>query len=193
MKQVEKYQIFCDMDGVLVDLIRGVSETLYENPPENASKNYIDIQSKARAILNGKPITEEHLNKTHPKFIKEARNFLYRVLMDNRKFWMNLKWLSDGKKLWNYIEKFDPMILSRPTDLQAVIGKKKWVKDNLGLSKEKVQIRYDKSPYAQHEGKIGILIDDFESNTRKFKESGGLTILYKNASQAIEELKALGF
>ena len=40
MKQVEKYQIFCDMDGVLVDLIRGVSETLYENPPENASKNY---------------------------------------------------------------------------------------------------------------------------------------------------------
>jgi len=83
--------------------------------------------------------------------------------------------------------------LSKPTDLQAVIGKKKWVKDHIGLSKERVQIRYDKTPYAQHNGKIGVLIDDFESNISKFKDAGGVTILYTDPHDAIKELKSLGF
>jgi len=193
MEVTKKYQIFCDMDGVLVDLVGGVGEALYATPPDGASPNYIKSQNKARKVLEGKPLLSEHLDKTHPNFKKETRNFLYRVLMDNRRFWMNLKWLPEGKQLWEYIKKYDPVILSKPTDLQAVIGKKKWVKDNIGLSKERVQIRYDKSPYAQYDGKIGILIDDFESNTSKFQGAGGRTILYKNTPQAIKELKSFGF
>jgi len=106
---------------------------------------------------------------------------------------MNLKWQPRGKELWSYIQKFNPKILSRPVDLQSVIGKKKWVKDNLGLTGDNVQIRFDKNEFANQNGKIGILIDDFQSNTIPFKESGGKAILYKNTRQTIEELKALGF
>ena len=193
MEITEKYQIFCDMDGVLVDLVGGVGKALYEDAPTDASANYVKTQQKAREVLGGQPLLSEHLDKTHPNFKKDTRNFLYRVLMDNRRFWMNLEWLPDGKKLWDYIKKYDPVILSKPTDLQAVIGKKKWVKDNIGLPKERVQIRYDKSPYAQYEGKIGILIDDFESNTSKFDAAGGRTVLYKNTQHAIKELKSFGF
>ena len=193
MEITEKYQIFCDMDGVLVDLVGGVGKALYEDAPTDASANYIKIQQKAREVLDGQPLLSDHLDKTNPNFKKETRSFLYRVLMDNRRFWMNLEWLPDGKKLWDYIKKYDPVILSKPTDLQAVIGKKKWVKDNIGLPKERVQIRYDKSPYAQYEGKIGILIDDFESNTSKFDAAGGRTVLYKNTQDAITELKSFGF
>ena len=193
MEVTKKYQIFCDMDGVLVDLVGGVGKALYEDAPVDASANYVKTQQKAREVLDGQPLLSEHLDKTHPNFKKDTRNFLYRVLMDNRRFWMNLEWLPDGKKLWDYIKKYDPVILSKPTDLQAVIGKKKWVKDNIGLPKERVQIRYDKSPYAQYEGKIGILIDDFESNTSKFDAAGGLTVLYKNTQDAIKELKSFGF
>ena len=193
MEITEKYQIFCDMDGVLVDLVGGVGKALYEDAPADASANYVKTQQKAREVLGGQPLLSEHLDKTHPNFKKDTRNFLYRVLMDNRRFWMNLEWLPDGKKLWDYIKKYDPVILSKPTDLQAVIGKKKWVKDNIGLPKERVQIRYDKSPYAQYEGKIGILIDDFESNTSKFDAAGGRTVLYKNTQDAITELKSFGF
>ena len=69
----------------------------------------------------------------------------------------------------------------------------KWVKDHIGLPKERVQIRYDKSPYASYNGKIGVLIDDFESNTSKFEGAGGRTVLYKNTQQAIKELKSFGF
>lgn len=193
MEITNKYQIFCDMDGVLVDLVGGVGKALYEDAPTDASANYVKIQQKAREVLDGQPLLSEHLDKTHPNFKKDTRNFLYRVLMDNRRFWMNLEWLPDGKKLWDYIKKYDPVILSKPTDLQAVIGKKKWVKDNIGLPKERVQIRYDKSPYAQYEGKIGILIDDFESNTSKFDAAGGRTVLYRNTQDAITELKSFGF
>tara|TARA_R110002020_G_scaffold465187_1_gene686446 strand:- start:756 stop:1337 length:582 start_codon:yes stop_codon:yes gene_type:complete len=193
MEITNKYQIFCDMDGVLVDLVGGVGKALYEDAPTDASDNYVKIQQKAREVLDGQPLLSEHLDKTHPNFKKDTRNFLYRVLMDNRRFWMNLEWLPDGKKLWDYIKKYDPVILSKPTDLQAVIGKKKWVKDNIGLPKERVQIRYDKSPYAQYEGKIGILIDDFESNTSKFDAAGGRTVLYRNTQDAITELKSFGF
>ena len=190
---MKKFQIFCDMDGVLVDLVGGVADLVYAEPPEDASKNYIKTQHKAREALEGKPLKAENLDKNSPFFKKETRNFLYRVMMNNRHFWMDLKWLPGGKELWNYIEKYDPIILSKPTDLQAVIGKKKWVKDHIGLPKERVQIRYDKTPYAQHNGKIGILIDDFESNTSKFKDAGGLTILYTDPHDAIKELKSLGF
>ena len=193
MEITEKYQIFCDMDGVLVDLVGGVGKALYEDAPADASANYIKVQQKAQKVLDGQPLLPEHLDKTNPNFKKETRNFLYRVLMDNRRFWMNLEWLPDGKKLWDYIKKYDPIILSKPTDLQAVIGKKKWVKDQLDLPKDRVQIRYDKTPYAQHNGKVGILIDDFESNTTKFKDAGGVTILYTDPHDAIKELKSLGF
>tara|TARA_A100001015_G_C14952466_1_gene697331 strand:- start:477 stop:1055 length:579 start_codon:yes stop_codon:yes gene_type:complete len=191
--EINKYQIFCDMDGVLVDLVGGVDEALWEDAPSCASENYIKAQKEARDKLKGATLEPKHLDKKSVEFVKEARTFLYKVLMDNRRFWMKLEWLPGGKELWNYIKKYDPIILSRPTDLQAVIGKKKWVKDNIGLPRERVQIRYDKSPYANYNGKIGILIDDFESNTSKFEGAGGRTVLYKNTQQAIKELKSFGF
>ena len=191
--EINKYQIFCDMDGVLVDLVGGVDDALWGVAPLDASEKYVKAQKEARDKLKGATLEPKHLDKTSDEFIKEARTFLYKVLMDNRKFWMDLEWLPGSKELWNYIEKYDPIILSKPTDLQAVIGKKKWVKDHIGLPKERVQIRYDKAPYANYNGKIGILIDDFESNTSKFEGAGGLTVLYKNTQQAIKELKSLGF
>jgi hypothetical protein len=191
--EINKYQIFCDMDGVLVDLVGGVDDALWEEAPTCASENYVKAQQEARDKLKGATLESKHLDKTSDDFVKEARAFLYKVLMDNRRFWMNLEWLPGGKELWNYIKRYDPIILSKPTDLQAVIGKKKWVKDHIGLPKERVQIRYDKAPYANYNGKIGILIDDFESNTSKFEGAGGRTVLYKNTQQAIKELKSFGF
>ena len=189
----DKYQIFCDLDGVLVDLLAGVNDAIYGEPPKNSSSRYKKSQNKAREALAGGKLSEEDLNKQSDQFKKPVREFMYRVMTDDRHFWMNLPWQPEGRKFWDYIKKYNPIILSRPTDLQSLIGKKKWVKDNLGLTGDKVQIRYNKSPYASYKGKVGILIDDFESNVSKFQAAGGRTILYKSESQAIKELKSLGF
>jgi len=188
-----KYQIFCDMDGVLVDLMDGINDAIYADAPKDSSTRYIKSQLKAREALSGHPVTDKDTFKENPEFKKPVRTFMFRVMKDDRKFWMNLKWTPEGKQLWDYIKDYNPIILSRPTDLQSVIGKKKWVKDNLGLTGDNVQIRFNKNEFANQSGKIGILIDDFQSNTIPFKESGGKAILYKNTRQTIEELKALGF
>ena len=193
-KQIKKYQIFCDMDGVLVDLLEGVNQEIYSEPPADSSDRYKKAQIQAREALDGKKMQEKDADPNRPEdFKKPVRQFMYRVMGDNRRFWMNLPWRSEGKVLWDFIKKYDPKILSRPVDLQSVIGKKKWVKDNLGLSGTNVQIRKNKTNYATHEGKIGILIDDFTSNTVPFAEADGISILYKNTQQTIDELKALGF
>jgi hypothetical protein len=122
-----------------------------------------------------------------------VRDFMMRVMTTDRHFWMNLNWTEDGKELWEYIKDYNPIVLSIPTDLQSVIGKKKWVKDNLGLSGERVQIRYQKAPFAQYEDKTGLLIDDFVKNIKLFDEAGGKTIHFTSAPQAIEALKEYGF
>ena len=46
-QQIKKYQIFCDMDGVLVDLVGGVADLVYADPPEDASrKNILRLNTK---------------------------------------------------------------------------------------------------------------------------------------------------
>ena len=190
---VNKYQIFCDLDGVLVDLIAGVGKAIHADPPEGVSVRWIKAQRLAREDLGEAILNESQLNKFHKNFSKPIRNFMLRIMSDNRRFWMNLGWTEDGRELWEFIKDHDPIILSKPTDLQSVIGKKAWVKRNLGLNKERVQIRYDKSRYAQHNGKTGLLIDDFGTNIKAFAEADGKTIHFKNTKQAIEELKTYGF
>ena len=189
----DKYQIFCDLDGVLVSFTGGIEDAIRREPPENASSRYIKAHAAAREVLGDQTLEEKHLNKNDGAFLKPVHNFMMRVMMNDRRFWMNLKWAPGGQELWDYIKKYDPIILSKPTDLQAVIGKKKWVKDNLGLTGGRVQIRYNKSNYANHEGKTGLLIDDREIETSAYDAAGGETILFKNVGQAIRDLKEYGF
>ena len=70
---MEKFQIFCDMDGVLVDLVGGVGDLIYADPPEGASdQNTLKTQHKAMEALEGKPLKDENLDKNSPFFKKEA-------------------------------------------------------------------------------------------------------------------------
>lgn len=188
-----KYQIFCDLDGVLVDFYQGVSNAILNEAPEGASGRYLKAQAKAKEALGGVSLKEGHLQKDDECFKKPVRDFMFKAMYADRHFWMNLPWMSDGKKLWDFIKECDPIILSKPTDLQSVIGKKAWVKQNLGLNKGRVQIRRNKAPYAQFNGKTGLLIDDYHKNIVAFGENGGQTIHYKDVDEAIAQLKEYGF
>ena len=50
--EINKYQIFCDMDGVLVDLVGGVDDALWGVAPLDASEKYVKAQKAA--IVTGK-------------------------------------------------------------------------------------------------------------------------------------------
>ena len=178
-----KYQIFCDLDCVLVDLYKGV---------ENEIKK-LDPTDLVRIEMGEEELSGKHLSKDNESFKPKVHKFFRSTLYGNRKFWMNLPWMQEGKDLWNAIRDHDPIILSKPTDLDSVIGKKAWLKRNLGIPHHRILIRHNKSKYASFEGKCGLLIDDYESNIKAFRNAGGKAIHYRELNDALRGLKKYGF
>jgi hypothetical protein len=126
------------------------------------------------------------------------------TIRDVENFWMNLGWEKGGKKLWKYIKKYNPSILSAivnpQKDPKCGPGKLRWLSKNLGLNNS-VRInlvrRSQKQDYAKvnRGGKIeaAVLIDDFPKNIREWTAKGGIGILHTNTSSTISQLKRLGF
>lgn len=123
--------------------------------------------------------------------IKFGRNEFWEVINKaGSKFWSEIKWLPDGKQLWNYIKPYNPIILTAPSyDPSSKIGKKEWMENNLPGVEMILCYAKDKKQYASS---TSILIDDSESNIKDWSEAGGISILYTSTTQTIKELKKLG-
>ena len=123
----------------------------------------------------------------------------WQPILEYPNFWSNMPWLGQGRILWNYIQKFNPHILSayleKTFDPNCIPGKSAWCRKNLGITGGRVNLvrRRDKQNYAMNAGQPCILIDDYDKNTTQFKAKGGIGITFTSASKAISELKKLGF
>ena len=87
-------------------------------------------------------------------------------IRNDKRFWEDLPWMSDGKTLWNFIRPYKPDLLSAYTnrDSNCKPGKLKWASKNLGLGVNRVNLvmRSEKQGYAQTGYRSpAILIDDF--------------------------------
>jgi hypothetical protein len=124
---------------------------------------------------------------------KERRHFL--LAEANRVFWATNDWTKDGKDLWDYINKFNPTILSAvardcyPIQDEIVLGKLQWIKRNLGIKYMAEAILVHRRDKNRFGGPDGILIDDYEKNILEWRNTGGIGIHHKNAKDTIEELK----
>lgn len=124
MKKSEGVRIFCDMDGVLCDFDKQFQK-LIGYAPEKYEEKY-----------------------GSSKFFKQISN-------EGEKFWSTMGWTSDGKHLWNNIKKYNIFILSAPIrDKSSITGKKKWLKDNIDISEDKVIIDSNKQKYAKNKNDI---------------------------------------
>lgn len=105
-------------------------------------------------------------------------------------FWIGLEWMDDGKKLWNYIKKYDPQILSAPSrQNDSRVAKHDWVKRELpGVHLILRSAKYKKEFAAPNT----ILIDDRPENIESWNEAGGIGILHKSTKDTIRKLKSLG-
>ena len=165
-------RIYCDMDGVLCN---------FEQAAEKAV---------------GMPLSQWAL-EPRQKF-KTIRD-KWKPIMNTRNFWSNLPWNPGGQRLWSFINKYDPHILSayveQTTDPNCIPGKSKWARTRLGISGSKVNLvkRREKQNFAKVGGMPTILIDDYEKNIRQFRARGGIGILHTSTSNTINELKKLGF
>ena len=119
-----------------------------------------------------------------------TKKFWELITKVGEQFWSKMPWTSGGKQLWSYISKYNPSLLSAPSqDYSSRYGKKLWVKENLPGTKLILAKRENKQDYANNKS---ILIDDRIDNISEWKSAGGIGILFESTSQTINELKQLG-
>lgn len=171
----EKYRVFCDLDGVLVDFDRG-----FQGIEENTEK------------LSPKEYEKKH-----------GKNSIWPMLDKlGAEFWENLPWTKDGRELWDYIQRYNPIILSAPSrSPECLIGKAKWVNANLDIDqtpvtdpadmtpKTRLVLDQDKWKYAT--GKNDILIDDFKKKLEKWIDAGGTGILHNDSTDTVRVMEEI--
>ena len=155
----KSYQIYCDMDGVLVDFIDGIQQEL------NISRE--PTQKEITTFLST-------LYGSSKEFWSELD-----WMSDGKRLWDTLKDLNteiltacpDNCKL-------QPSVIR---------GKKMWCKSNLKISSGvNVTTRKGKLKFV---GPKNILIDDFIKNVNDWKAKGGIGIHHRTARATLVELK----
>ena len=154
------YKIYCDMDGVLTDFEKQFTDSISPWKP----KQFID--------KNGMD-----------EFWKE---------IDNRGvgFWVGMKWMEDGKELFEFLKNYKNVeLLSSPSlSENSRLGKRLWVKNNkLGV---KLNLEYSKNKQ-KHSAPNHILIDDRKDIIERWEDAGGVGILHTSTKNTIACLKKL--
>ena len=191
------YQIYCDMDGVLVDFLAGAIKKM--NDTINDKDHPLsELAEKVKLEIGQDFLELGHLTKGDPRCVDCAREYMRPLLENDEKFWADLPWMPEGKAIWNAVKDHNPLILTSPMDQNghtgSIKGKEKWIKRELGLDiNSRVIFSHDKYEYANEGGEPTILIDDYDKNIRLFKEHGGITIHHlgnlSSTLKALEDLK----
>ncbi len=196
IKNKKDIQIYCDMDGVLVDFEAGTVNyinadlTTPSRVPEKFLKHFQNLQSKLEDLGRDQEIEISDLTRDPERRIQEVRRYMYRRLEDDFEFWLSLPWTSDGKDLWNYLSNLTPQIkiLTAPMKGEGCrAGKLAWVQKNLG-TKFEVILEEDKW---KHASSNGLLIDDTFQKVKDWSSKGGLVIHHISAHDTLERLNEL--
>ena len=140
----------------------------------------------------------EHFTGKHPQeYEKEFGIEAFWHLIDVKigvRFWIGMEWMPRGKELWNFIQPYNPDLLTSPSrDNACRFGKQLWAKNNLN-PKPKVIMAYSKNKQ-NYANENSILIDDKKSNINEWKAAGGIAFRVRKGdiSDAINGLKELGY
>ena len=163
-KEIPSYKIYCDMDGVLTDFQKRFEHFTGMSPKEYENKH-------------------------------GTAGFWNLIDVEvGIKFWSDMDWMPEGKRLWNFIEKYNPDLLTSPSkDDGSRLGKKLWVRENLTpLPNVIFSYSKDKQRYANSNS---ILIDDKKSNINEWIAKGGIALRCKNGNitPVLEGLIKLGY
>ena len=198
------YQVFSDMDGVLVNFEGGVLEFMNKrfqelrNQPDHPDYNLARSAAKELGgwdVVNTKwHIARSDQEKSLPRNYR-VRDMMYRMVEDNVDLWANLGWERGGKELWDYIKDIPGLeILSAPMAEGSKVGKRRRGERELRVPVEKGNLSDSQKPYGVWNGKQGLLIDDRDKYVNEFREGGGIAIKHDpdNVAATIEQLKELG-
>lgn len=166
--------------------INTISELL-----KQSDMNGYELFCDADGVLTDFDNEFEKLSGQNPDIFLETHteNEMWKLIASKTNhFWLHMDWVPDGKKLWNFIKNFNPIILTAPAKSVPNCEKDKlaWFKKEIGNIK--VFVEGKKYKYAH---KNAILIDDKIKNIELWIEAGGIGILHKSAEETIIELQNL--
>jgi hypothetical protein len=192
-------QIYCDMDGVLVDFEQGITDQINKDLKAIRSmkdtKNLLKIRKALEAAGRDEIIVSDLRGKGATS--KPVQRYMYGRVGNDATFWADLLWMPGGKELWAFIAPYKPHILTSPMKKGSEYGKTMWIHEHLGLSKEqKVYMSDKKYNWAVNEdGSSNILIDDWSNNIDPWDGHGGIAIQHVNGNTAATKaaLRELGF
>lgn len=165
---MNKIKVFCDYDGVLMDLDRAACKAhkvKYSDMDHHRLNGEWNITRPLGLAKNGEPMTEGEF---------------WRVLQyQGVSFWTGipkLPWFGDLVEL---LEEFDNWkVLTDPSGkCAAVSGKIESLKRNFGLEFNQFHLTSFKEDLASPNA---LLIDDNDDNVKKFREAGGRAIVFPN-------------
>ena len=119
-------------------------------------------------------------------------------------FFLKIEPMSDAKKLWGFIGKYDPFILTAiPRSERGAISKRaaddktRWMKRWFGVSADRMYpvIRKHKANFAMdgRDHRPNLLIDDHLGNVQEFRKARGIGVHHTSASNTIKQLKEIGY
>lgn len=191
-------QVALDMDGVLADFQTGT---------ETNNKNVLKAKASYEKLLAIFPqfanMPEDDIRKqlagaqNDPglKALKKAFNY-YRdqkfVSAGQPGFFLNLPLMPDAQQLVSGVTKLigkKPFILTAPVDgdsARCEQEKRQWIEKHFAGQTANFVCTQEKEKYANSNT---VLIDDRTKYTSRFTSSGGVSILFKNANQALVDLQ----
>lgn len=148
-------------------------------------KVYIDMDGVIAAAGHG----AAHYNNIPLQTFLDAgypNKYWNKILIngDIKQLFIDLPWESNGKRLlsWFTTRNIPFTFLTKPSDhpytTDCIEGKKIWLHSH-GLNNIPVIFSFNKEKYA---GVNNILIDDLESNIKKWNTAGGIGLLYNNSA-----------
>jgi len=237
--------IFVDMDGVLVDFMGGFVERFKQTPLYNkinlkdeSKWGLIEHQIEDYFVSIAKSDKDKKAAKHRAKayfwavipgfdlglkkkklFTPEDWSLYEKRTLD---FWRNLKWLDDGKELWDTLVNLrkegkisELNILSSPSSSidipnnEGIVikrnlaeeGKREWLKTH-GLQKNADRVIIKRNKFEEANGPNDILIDDTDTklygkksknkDTPGWVSVGGTGILHTSTKDTLQQLSDLG-
>ena len=119
-------------------------------------------------------------------------------------FFLQLEPMPDAKKLWDFIGKYDPFILTAtprsergPIAARAAEDKARFMKRWFGVEQKDMYPvqRVNKANFAidGRDGRPNLLIDDHIKNIQAFRKAKGIGVRHTSASNTIKQLKEIGY
>ena len=167
-------------------------EELYEASKEDLPELYCDMD---QVLCNFLKAADKAVSGSFATYDKKTR---WDYIVKEKGFWENLEWMPGSKKLWQFIAKYNPHILSAwpYTDPSSKRGKMKWLDKYTNVSRGKIHLvqREQKKSFAKtKDEKPNVLVDDYIKNIKEWESAGGIGIRHTSISKTLGELKRLGF